>query len=226
MAGLLDPDDQLCALRGVSGSLEPLCGCHHTPGPAPAATAGQRLSRKGPRAGLWFLTFNRPSPFPAVTEKIELHHAPCSSGNASSDSNRATGDRHNGHAPCLASGISPSKQAWAARSEGLQRATKDKRVSLVSLQHLAERKTSFSFPGPAKPSPGLSGMGRPFKGIAFRYRHRFGLNLRPPPPPRTAICYPNPFRYIFILSLLSCAFAFKPVHDISEKSRTKHPPQR
>lgn len=47
MAGLLDPDAQLCALRGVSGSLEPLCGRHHAPGPGPAAAAGPRLSRKG-----------------------------------------------------------------------------------------------------------------------------------------------------------------------------------
>lgn len=209
MAGSLDPDGQLCALRGVSGSLEPLCGCHHAPGPAPAATAGRRLSRKGFCAGLWFLTFNHPSPLPAVMEKMELHHAPCSSGKALNVSNRATGDRHNRRGPCLASDISPSKQAWAARSEGLRQATKHKRAFLVSFRHLAERKTSFSFPSPAKPSAGLRGLGRPFKGTRFRYRHRFGLNLRRPSPRRTAICCLNPFRYISILELTQLHICFQ-----------------
>lgn len=118
-------------------------------------------------------------------EKMELHRAPCRSGEALNGSNRATGDRPRRRGPALALASSPSKRARAARSEGLQRAAKDRRVFLVSLRHRAERKTSFSFPGPARPSPGSAGW-------EDRLRHRLSLPTRVWFKPETPAPRPRP----------------------------------
>lgn len=99
-----------------------------------AAALGKLTEQKGlPSPASDFSHLITCFPFPAVMEKIELHHAPCSSGKALHVSNRATGDRHNRHAPCCTSDISPSEQVWAFLLRGSSIANKREQVSVVSL---------------------------------------------------------------------------------------------
>lgn len=82
MAGLLDPDNPLWALRGASGSLEPLCDLHCPPRPArgghsSAAASAKPTEKKGlPSLASDFSHLITWFPFPTVMEKMELHHAP------------------------------------------------------------------------------------------------------------------------------------------------------
>lgn len=115
MAGLLDPDNELCALRCVQQH-----GAFVGPPPSSrgghswAAALGKLTEQKGlPNLASDFSHLITCFPFPVVMEKMELHHTPCSPGEALNVSNRATGDRHNRRAPCLTLDISRCKQVWA-----------------------------------------------------------------------------------------------------------------
>lgn len=89
-------------------------------------------------------------------EKMELHHAPCSSGKALNVSNTPTVDGPKRRASCSTSDIS-LQTSVGIPLRGASVGDKGEQVSPCHSEHLTERKTSFSFPGPAEPPPGLQG---------------------------------------------------------------------
>lgn len=125
-----------CVPWGASSSMGPLWDPPPSSrgGHSWAAALGKLTEQKGlPSLASDFSHLITCFPFPVVMEKMELHHTPCSPGEALNVSNRATGDRHNRRAPCLTLDISRCKQVWAFPLWGSSITDKGEQASIVSL---------------------------------------------------------------------------------------------